>query len=128
MNVQRFDPTKVFSLQEMAMLRERSDVTGLLCVIHAWVVIGAAMAVYSIWPNPLTFVTAVVVIGSRQLGLAILMHDAAHGVLMRTRWLNEWVGQWLCAYPVLGEMIGYRHYHLVHHRRTQQPDDPDLGL
>ena len=47
---------------------------------------------------------------------------------MKTRWWNEWAGQWLCAYPVLGEMIGYRHYHLVHHRRTQQPDDPDLGL
>ena len=100
----------------------------MLCVLHAWVVIGAAMALYALWPNPLTFVAAVIVIGSRQLGLAILMHDAAHGVLMKTRWLNEWVGQWLCAYPVLGEMIGYRHYHLVHHRRTQQPDDPDLGL
>ncbi|MBV9043524.1 MAG: fatty acid desaturase, partial [Alphaproteobacteria bacterium] len=33
-----------------------------------------------------------------------------------------------CAYPVLGDMISYRHYHLVHHRRTQQPDDPDLSL
>ena len=25
-------------------------------------------------------------------------------------------------------MIGYRHSHLVHHRRTQQADDPDLSL
>jgi fatty acid desaturase len=28
----------------------------------------------------------------------------------------------------MGDMISYRHYHLVHHRRTQQPDDPDLPL
>ena len=102
MNVQRFDPTQVFSPEEMARVRARSDLTGLLCVIHAWVVIGAAMALYAVLPNPLTFVFAVIVIGSRQLGLAILMHDAAHGVLMKTRSLNEWVGQWLCAYPVLG--------------------------
>jgi len=128
MNVQRFDPTTVFSPQEIQSVRARSDVTGLLCVIHAWVVIGAAMAVYALLPNPLTFVAAVIVIGSRQLGLAILMHDAAHGVLMKTRALNEWVGQWLCAYPTLGDMVTYRHYHLVHHRRTQQADDPDLGL
>ncbi len=128
MNVQRFDPTHVFSPEEMASVRRRSDLTGMLCVVHAWAVIGAAMALYALWPNPLTFIIAVIIIGSRQLGLAILMHDAAHGVLMKTRWLNEFVGQWLCAYPVLGEMIGYRHYHLVHHRRTQQPDDPDLGL
>lgn len=128
MNVQRFDPTLDFSPEEMASVRRRSDLKGVFCVLHAWFLIGSAMALYAVWPNPMTFVAAVVIIGSRQLGLAILMHDAAHGVLMKTRWLNEWVGQWLCAFPVLGEMIGYRHYHLVHHRRTQQPDDPDLGL
>ncbi len=128
MNVQRFDPTSVFSPEEMAEVRARSDVTGMLCVIHAWVVIGAAMALYALWPNPLTFIVAVIAIGSRQLGLAILMHDAAHGVLMKTRALIEWVGQWLLAYPTMADMISYRHYHLVHHRSTQQADDPDLGL
>src|SRR5215472_3554367 len=128
MNVQRFDPTKSFTREEMAIVRERSDLTGLLCVAHAWIVIGAAMAVYALWPHPLSFLAAAIVIGGRQLGLAILQHDAAHGVLTRTKWLNEWVGQWLCAYPVLGNMITYRHYHLQHHRRTQQPDDPDIGL
>ncbi len=124
----RFDPTQSFSKEEMAEVRARSDFTGLLCVFHCWFIIGAAMAVYAIWPNPLTFVAAVIVIGGRQLGLGILQHDAAHGALTKTRWLNEFLGSWLCAYPVLGNMVTYRHYHLVHHRRTQQADDPDLGL
>jgi fatty acid desaturase len=128
MNVARFDPTACFTHEEMAAVRARSDLTGALCVAHAWIVIGAAMAIYAILPNPLTFLAAVIAIGGRQLGLAVLMHDAAHGVLMRTRRLNEWVGQWLCAYPVGADMISYRHYHLKHHRSTQQPDDPDLGL
>jgi fatty acid desaturase len=128
MNVERFDPSKIFTPEEMAEVRARSDLTGMLCVLHAWVVIGAMMALFAIWPNPLTFIIAVVVIGGRQLGLAILMHDAAHGVLMRTRWLNEFAGGWLCGYPVLGDLVSYRHYHLVHHRRTQQSDDPDIGL
>ncbi len=128
MNVQRFDPTTVFTPDEMASVRARSDIGGMFCVLHAWAVIGASMALYALWPNPLTFLAAVILIGSRQLGLAILMHETAHGVLFRTRWLNEWVGQWLCAYPTMADMIGYRHYHLVHHRRTQQYDDPDLGL
>ncbi len=128
MSVERFDPTKSFTPEEMASVRARSDFTGLLCVAHAWIVIGMAMAVYAIWPNPLTFIGAVIVIGGRQLGIAILQHDAAHGVLTRTKWLNEFVGQWFCAYPVMGNMVTYRHYHLQHHRQTQQPDDPDLGL
>jgi fatty acid desaturase len=128
MNVERFDPTGNFTPAEMAAVRERSDVTGLLCVAHAWLAIAASMALYALWPNPLTFLFAVVVIGGRQLGLAILMHDAAHGVLMRSKWLNEWAGQWLVGFPVGADMISYRHYHLKHHRSTQQPDDPDLGL
>ncbi|HTT99829.1 MAG TPA: hypothetical protein VMF58_17395, partial [Rhizomicrobium sp.] len=88
MNVERFDPTTCFSPEEMKAVRSRSDVMGFLCVAHAWIVIAASMALFAIWPNPLTFVVAVLLIGSRQLGLAILMHDAAHGVLMRTPWLN----------------------------------------
>ena len=128
MNVARFDPTAVFTPEELASVRARSDLTGLLCVVHAWAVIGASMAIFALLPNPLTFVAAVVLIGSRQLGLAILMHDGAHGVLMRTKALNEWVSQWLCAYPVFTDTIPYRHYHLKHHRSTQQPDDPDLVL
>jgi fatty acid desaturase len=128
MSVARFDPTAMLTLEEMATVRARSNVKGLLCVTHAWIVIGGSMAMYALWPNPLTFVLAVLFIGSRQLGLAILMHDGAHGVLMQTRSWNEWVSQWLCAYPLFVNTIPYRHYHLQHHRLTQQSDDPDLAL
>lgn len=64
------------------------------------------------------------VIGGRQLGLAILMHDAAHGRLFVNRRLNDSVGAWLCAYPVLTSLALYRPYHLQHHRFTQQAEDP----
>ena len=128
MSVARFNPTEYFTAEDIAAVRARSDRTGLLCVFHAWAVIGAAMAVYAVWPNPLTFLAAVLVIGSRQLGLAILMHDAAHGVLVRSKWLNDPLSQIFCAWPVFTDTIPYRHYHLVHHRVTQQPDDPDLHL
>ncbi len=128
MNVQRFDPTESFTPEELAVVRARSDLNGLLCAVHAWLAIATCMALYAVWPNPLTFVVAVLLIGSRQLGLAILMHDGAHGVLMKTHGANEFVSQWLCGYPVFADTIPYRHYHLVHHRKTQQPDDPDLAL
>jgi fatty acid desaturase len=124
----RFDTSKVFAPDEMASVRARSDIKGFGSVAHAWAVIAVSMALYAWWPNPLTFVIAVILIGGRQLGLAILMHDAAHGVLMRTKAWNDPVSQWLCAYPVFNDTIRYRHYHLVHHRNTQQPDDPDIGL
>ncbi|MBS0517465.1 MAG: fatty acid desaturase family protein [Proteobacteria bacterium] len=86
------------------------------------------MALFVAWPNPFTFLLAVMVIGCRQLGLAILMHDAAHGLLFADRRANDWVGAWLCAFPVFTSLALYRPYHLKHHRFTQQPEDPDLGL
>jgi fatty acid desaturase len=124
----RFDPRKVFTPEEMARISARSDLKGLWCIAHAWGVIALSMAMFALWPNPLTFLIAVMLIGARQLGLAILMHDAAHGVLLRTRSWNDSVSQWLLAYPVFNDTIRYRHYHLVHHRYTQQSQDPDLPL
>ncbi len=109
-------------------LRQRSDLVGLYLIGHAWAVIFAAMAVVYAFPNPLTFIIAVMVIGARQLGLAILMHDAAHNALMNTSWLNDRLSNWLCAYPIIAHTGAYRRYHMQHHARTQQDDDPDLVL
>ncbi len=105
MAVTRFVPSEKFTPEDMAQVRARSDVTGTLCAIHAWLVIAASMALFALWPNPFTFIIAVLLIGSRQLGLAILMHDGAHGVLMKTHGWNEWTSQWLCAIPVFADTI-----------------------
>src|SRR6266481_8073617 len=86
------------------------------------------IAMVSVWPNPFTFLLAVAIIGSRQLGLSILMHDGAHGLLANGAKLSMALSQWLCAYPVFAETQAYRRYHLQHHARTQQDDDPDLIL
>jgi fatty acid desaturase len=73
-------------------------------------------------------VLALLLIGTRQLGMAILMHDAAHRALFRNRALNDWVGNWLCAYPVWTDVKPYRPYHLKHHAKNYTAEDPDLGL
>lgn len=109
-------------------LGTKSNLIGALLVLHAWALIGASMALFAWWPNPFTFLLGVMVIGGRQLGIAILMHDAAHGLLFANRRINDWVGAWLCAYPVFTSLALYRPYHLQHHRFTQQTEDPDLGL
>lgn len=122
-------PGKAYlSSDEIRPLAERSDAMGLWLILHCWGTIALAVGLFALWPNPLTFLAAVMVIGSRQLGLAILMHDAAHNALFRTRALNEFVGEWLCGRPILAELNSYRHYHLTHHRFTQTDKDPDLVL
>ncbi|QQS13171.1 MAG: fatty acid desaturase family protein [Rhodospirillales bacterium] len=121
-------PHDYLTSDQIARLRGKSDLVGAALVLHAWGLILGSMALFVWWPNPLTFVAAAMVIGARQLGLAILMHDAAHGLLFANRAVNDRVGEWLCAAPVGTSMALYRPYHLTHHRHTQQPEDPDLGL
>ena len=99
-----------------------------LSVAANWGVIVAAFALVAAWPNPLTIVVALFLIGTRQLGGAALMHDAAHRALFRHRGLNDWVGNWLCAYPIWSDTDRYRPYHLQHHAHTGTAQDPDLAL
>jgi fatty acid desaturase len=126
--VARIDPKDVFAPEEWARFSARSSWLGLVLVAGAWGLIFAAGVLFVVWPNPLTYVLAVMLIGARQLGLAILMHDAAHGALHSNMKVNNWVGEWLCAAPVGARLASYREYHLKHHRFTEQPEDPDLAL
>src|SRR5258708_10095820 len=97
--VSRIDPKTVFSADEWSRLTSRSSPRGMLMVVHAWGTIIAAVALVTLWPNPLTWLIAVTVGGARQLGLAILMHEAAHCGLQANKAINEWIGQWPCARP-----------------------------
>ena len=126
--VARIDPKDVFTPEEWKRLSPRSWWRGLVLVGSAWALILAAGAMFVIWPNPFTYVLAVMLIGARQLGLAILMHDAAHGALHANSRINDWVGEWLCAAPTGARLQAYRDYHLKHHKYTEQPEDPDLVL
>ncbi|MGO9607983.1 MAG: fatty acid desaturase family protein [Candidatus Binataceae bacterium] len=123
-----FAARDIFTPDELLMLKRKSDLRGAWMVFHAWAVIFAAMAMFVWWPNPATFLLAVVIIGARQLGLAILAHDAAHGLLFNSMRLNDFAGSWLTDNLLLADLYAYRAYHIIHHRFTQQKNDPDLGL
>ena len=121
-------PNEVLSETEVDYLKEKSDFNGITLLFHAWFIIGLSVLVYSLFPNIFTFLAAVLVIAGRQLGLAILMHEGAHGLITNNTKLNNSLSQWICAFPVWSDTYGYRHYHLAHHRNTQLEDDPDLSL
>lgn len=104
------------------MLSARSSWKGIALVLHCWLVVAAAMAMGIVWP--ITIPLMIVVIGTRQLGLFIIMHEGAHGLLHPHRKTNDRVALWFCG----SELNTYRPYHLQHHRFVQQSEDPDLVL
>jgi fatty acid desaturase len=128
MTAMRLLARDIMNREQLADVRVRKTWKGIAMILHAWALIIGSIALVAWWPNPITYILAVGIIGSRQLGLAILMHDGAHGCLANNETLNLWLSQWFCAYPVFAETRSYRRYHLKHHAHTQQDDDPDLVL
>src|SRR5215475_12371014 len=127
-DMRRIPARELMSPADLARLRQRSEWRSTVLILHAWAVILGSIALVAIFPNPVTWLLAVMLIGSRQLGLAILMHDGAHGCLSANATRNMTQSQWLCAYPIFADTLAYRRYHLAHHAHTQQDDDPDLVL
>jgi len=116
------------SPEERAELLQVQPLRSAWMVASNWLLVFASMALVAWRPNPLTIVLALFVIGGRQLGMAIVMHEASHRTLFSNRRLNDWVGNWLAAYPVWADVAPYRAYHLKHHAYTGTARDPDLGL
>ncbi len=123
-------PPRLYGLSrdDIRALTRPSNLAGAYAVASTWLVIAGTLVALARWPHPLTFALAVIVLGGRQLALAVAMHDAAHGTLFRTRWLNERFADLVCAAPVWSDTARYRRHHLAHHAHTGTERDPDLSL
>ena len=82
-------PNEVLLDEQIDHLREKSDLKGIGLLAHAWMIILLSIFIFSIFPNIFTFIAVVLIIAGRQLGLAILMHEGAHGLITNSSKLNN---------------------------------------
>lgn len=126
--------TELFSRDEIRALATRSDAMGLFALLHTWGLIALcfvclAWAQSQAWTVAIPVsIAAIAVLGGRQLGLAILTHEATHNTLFKTRWANDWLTDWLCARPIALDLGKYRAHHFIHHTRTGTDEDSDISL
>jgi fatty acid desaturase len=119
---------KLIPRDELKGLLAPSNLRGWMAVATTYAMIAFSLGLVYFWPSILSVVVALILIGGRQLALAILTHEAVHKTLFASKPVNEWVGKWLCAYPMGIDLLQYRAEHMVHHQKTGTPEDPDLGL
>lgn len=121
--------TTWFSTDEIRALMTPSAWQGARSVMTTWGLIAAAFVLLASFPrNPAAWLITLVILGGRQLALAILMHECSHQSLFPGATANQLVGTWLCAAPVWQRLGDYRTHHVKHHGRTSMEDDPDVGL
>ncbi len=122
----RVKPSDFFTPDEWTTLTRRYRFMGPALIAHCWGIILLAMAL-AIW-QPLFIPLSIMLIGTRQLGLAILEHEAAHGGLYPDKRVNDILSNLFCGPAYGGSLAAYRPYHLQHHKYAQQAEDPDLIL
>jgi fatty acid desaturase len=118
----------LLTLSEIQDLRRVSGLRSAMLVLHAWATIAGAMLLYALWPSVFTLILAIALVGARQLGLAVLVHEGVHWRLFEHATVNNRTALWLCANPIWAELPAYRRRHHLHHRHTLEEDDPDLAL
>ena len=122
------DASDYLKKEQLAELRRVSAVRGLASVAATWGWIVGCFALYVAHPSLLSVALAWLIMSGRHLALAILMHEGAHGLLLRNKLWNDRISQWLTAYPTMTDTLRYRRAHFQHHRHTWTEQDPDLGL
>lgn len=127
--------SEIFSRQEIKEFTEASDLRGAWAVGSTWGVIAATftglIAIWDYlptWGKIVASMLALAIIAGRQLCLAILMHDASHRSLFKTKSLNIFIGEWFCARPIWNDLEKYRQHHIRHHAKTSLEEDPDISL
>lgn len=70
---------------------------------------------------------SLLLIGSRQRALATILHEAAHGTLAKSKWLNKFLGTYLSGYLIFQTWNSYKKSHVVkhHHKLGIASQDPD---
>ena len=89
-----------FSVKEIQQLCERNDKQAWFAFVVNWGIITSCFMLVAVRPNPLTILISLILLGGRQLGLGVLMHECGHGTLFKSRTLNQFMGKLLAAAPV----------------------------
>ncbi len=113
---------------EIKMIMQKSDWKAAYEIAHTWAWIAFAFALSAFFPNPVTIIISLFIIGGKQLACAIILHDCSHDSMFTNRKANNIIGNWFGAYPILHDVKKYRPYHLQHHMNTGLTEDPDLSL
>ncbi len=113
---------------ELRELGRVSTLKGVAAIVWTWAWIAGAIALYCWRPAWWTFALGWLIVSSRHLALAVLMHEGAHRLIAKDKRLNDALANWLTAYPIMLNVEVYRMIHLQHHKATWTDADPDLGL
>ncbi|MDA0791818.1 MAG: fatty acid desaturase family protein [Proteobacteria bacterium] len=120
------DPRDLLTSAEIRDVTAPSYWLGGRIIAFDWFLIIGLFVLAAAFPNPLTIVLAVILLGGRQLALGVIIHETGHRTLLPSARANDFCGRWLAGYWVFSDKAAYMKGHLRHHQDAGTLQDPDL--
>ena len=117
----------ILTEDELSQVTRRNDWYAARIVLFDWAMIIGTFYLMATYPNPLVILLGIFLLGARQLGFGVIVHETGHRTFFTSNKVNDFVGNWLAGYWVFSNKETYMKGHLKHHREAGTEADPDLG-
>ncbi len=112
--------------EELSRVTRKSDLRAASIVLFDWSIVIGLFALAAAFPNPLTCLFVIILLGGRQMAFGVLVHETGHKSFFTSDAVNDFVGKWLSGYWVFSDKAAYMKGHLMHHKDCGTKEDPDL--
>jgi fatty acid desaturase len=122
---------QLVSKEELETLSEQSLPDTFAAIGGLWVEVAVFLAAVNLlprlalgWAVP-AGIFLVLLMGLRMNAFGVILHEGSHGLLAKSRILNDRICNWGIAFWTINSVEEYRPTHRLHHRYLGQERDPD---
>src|ERR1700733_7564707 len=122
---------QLVSTEELQSLSEQSLPDTFAAIGGLWVEVAIILTAVNLlprlalaWAIPAGIVL-VLIMGLRMNAFGVILHEGSHGLLAKSRTLNDRICNWGIAFWTINSVEEYRPTHRLHHRYLGQERDPD---
>jgi fatty acid desaturase len=122
---------ELVSAEELQALSEQSLLDTFAAIGVLWVEVAALLVAVNLLPRlPLGWavpagIVLVLLMGLRMNAFGVILHEGSHGLLAKSRKLNDRICNWGVSFWTINSVEEYRPTHRLHHRYLGQERDPD---
>jgi fatty acid desaturase len=117
---------ELLTAEELARVTRKDDLKAASIVLFDWSMVIGLFLLAAAFPNPVTILLTILLLGGRQMAFGVLVHETGHKSFFTSAKVNDFVGTWLSGYWVFSDKDAYMKGHLMHHKDCGTVDDPDL--
>jgi len=117
---------ELLTAEELAGVTRKDDLRAASIVLFDWSMVIGLFLLAATFPNPVTILLTILLLGGRQMAFGVLVHETGHKSFFTSAKVNDFVGTWLSGYWVFSDKEAYMKGHLMHHKDCGTVNDPDL--